>query len=85
MGHAGATVDMTSTYKIQRMSTKTSAEGIQNNHIQTGEANTKIIVDGADAVGSFVTRSTIPWNIAEPPDGPRLMYNFCRSHCRISC
>ena len=52
------------------MSTKTSTEGIQNNYIQTGGANTKIIVDGTDAVGSFVTRSTVPWNIAVPPDGP---------------
>ena len=84
MGPAGATVDRTSTYMIQRMSTKASAEGLQNNYIQTGGANTEIIVDGADAVVSFVTRSTVPWNIPVPPDGPRLVYKSCRCQRRIS-
>ena len=83
-GHAGATGDTTSTGKTQRMSTKTSAEGIQNNNIQTGGANTKIIVDGADAVGSFVTRSTVLSNKAVPPDGPRQMYRFLQMSASYS-
>ena len=29
----------------------------------------KIIVDGGNVVGSLVTSSTFPWNIAVPPDG----------------
>ena len=62
----------------------TSAEGIQNNYIQIGGANTKIIVDGADAVGSFDTRSTVPWNIAMPPDGLGLTYKFLRMSASYS-
>ena len=50
----------------------TSAERTHNNNIQTGGANTKIIVDGADAVGSFVTRSTVPRNMEMPPHGLKL-------------
>ena len=53
-------------------------EEIHNNYIQIGGANTQIIVDGADAAGSSITRSTVPWNIVVPPDGLRLMYKFLR-------
>ena len=62
----------------------TSGEGIQNNYIQTGGANTKIIVDGSDAVGSFDTRSTVPWNIAMPTDGLGLTYKFLRMSASYS-
>ena len=62
---------------------------IHTNYIQPGGAITLIfIVDGADAVGSFVTRSTVPWNIAVPPDGIKLAYEFLRmsaSHSICSC
>ena len=34
-----------------------------------GAASGKFIVDGANAVGSLVTRSTVPWNITVPTDG----------------
>ena len=50
----------------------TSAEGTHNNYIQTGGANRKIIVDGADAVGSFVTRSTVPRNMEMSPHGLKI-------------
>ena len=33
-----------------------------------------LIVDGASAVSSFVTRSTIPWKMAVPPDGTTLAH-----------
>ena len=46
---------------------------IHTNYIQSGGATTLIIiVDGADAVGSFVTCSTVPWNTAVPPDGKKI-------------
>ena len=52
---------------------------IHTNCIQSGGATTLIfIVDEADAVGSFVTRSTVPWNKAVPPDGIKLAYEFLR-------
>ena len=52
---------------------------IHTDYIQSGGATTLIsIVDGANAVGSFVTRSTVPWNIAVPPDGMKLEYEFLR-------
>ena len=38
----------------------------------------KISVIGANTVGSFVTRSIVPWSIAVPPDGKKLAYEFLR-------
>ena len=70
--------------KLSKCRRKRQSGGVQNNHIQTGGANTMIIVDGADAVGSFVTRSTVPWNIAVPPDGPRLTYKFLQMSASYS-
>ena len=37
-----------------------------------------LIVDGANVVSSFVMRSTIPWNMAVPPDVTTLTYNSLR-------
>ena len=52
---------------------------IHTSYIHSAAAATgKVIVDGANAVGSFVTRSTVPWNIAVPPDGINLAYEFLR-------
>ena len=52
---------------------------IRTNYIHSGGAATgKFIVDGANAVGSSVTRSTVPWNRAVPPDGTHLAYKFLR-------
>ena len=46
---------------------------IHTHYIHSGGAATeKFIVDGANAVGSFVTRSTFAWNIPAPPDGINL-------------
>ena len=52
---------------------------IHTDYIQSGGATSLIsIVDGANAVGSFVTRSTVLWNIAVPLDGMKLEYEFLR-------
>ena len=52
---------------------------IHTNYIPSGGATALIfIVDGAHALGSLVTRSTVPWNKAEPPDGIKLAYEFLR-------
>ena len=52
---------------------------IRTNYIHSGGAATgKFIVDGANAVGSSVTRSTVLWNVAVPPDGIHLAYKFLR-------
>ena len=41
---------------------------IHTDHIDSGGTPLEFIVDGDNAVGSFVTRSPVPWNIAVPPD-----------------
>ena len=56
-----------------------TTEEIHINYIQIGGANTQIsTVDGADAVGSFIARSTVPSNITVPLDGLKLTYTFLR-------
>ena len=36
-----------------------------------------VIVDGANAVNSFIMRSPVPWNMDVPSDGTTLAYKFC--------
>lgn len=43
-----------------------------------GATTMKFILNGANAVDSFVMRSLVNWKMAVPPDNTKLAYNFLR-------
>ena len=85
ISHASTTMDteMAGKKVVSALAIDITEEN-NNDYIQTGGANTQIIVDGADADSSFVTRSTVPWNIAVPLTAQEICTNSCRCQSRIS-
>ena len=52
---------------------------IHTEYFHSGGATTiNFIVDGDNAVGSFVMCSTIPWQMVVPPDNTTLAHNSLR-------